>query len=264
MSGPIILKTKDEIARMRTSGRILARIMREVSKVVRPGIRTSEINDAAINAMEQNGAKSSFLGYSPWGKTPYPAVICVSVEKQVVHGLPGRRKLAEGEIVSLDCGVHVDGFHADMAVTLPVGEISPEKTRLIETCRSALWAGLRAIRPGVVLSDVARAIQAASGSYGIVSGYGGHGIGRALHESPFVPNRIDQEFEDVLLNSGLVLALEPMLNLRGASTKEDRDGWTVVTSDGSPSAHWEHTVAVTDDGFEVLTVDEPFYFPNTK
>lgn len=257
MSGPIVIKTKDEIARMRTSGRILARIMREVSKVVRPGIRTSEINDAAVSAMERSGARSSFLGYSPWGKTPYPAVICVSVEKQVVHGLPGRRKLVAGEIVSLDCGVHVDGFHADMAITLPVGEISAEKAKLIETCRSALWAGLHAIRPGVMLSDIANAIQAASGNYGIVSGYGGHGIGRALHESPFVPNRTDQEFENVKLSSGMVLALEPMLNLRGAATKEDRDGWTVVTADGSPSAHWEHTVAVVDDGFEVLTVEEP-------
>lgn len=254
----MILKTKDEIARMRSCGRALSQVLREVSAAVAPGVSTRAFDSVARAAMKNCGVKSSFLDYAPWGKRPYPAVICVSVDSQVVHGIPGDRKLVEGEIVSLDCGVSLDGFHADMAVTLPVGRISEEKRRLIDTCRTALWAGIREVRAGALLSDVARGIQRASKGYGPVSGYGGHGIGRSLHEPPFVPNHIHQPFKDVRISEGSVLALEPMLNLGDGAVRETEDGWTVVTADGSASAHFEHTVAVVDGRFEVLTLDEVF------
>jgi methionyl aminopeptidase len=251
------IKTKDQIARMRGAGRILARIMREVSGIVRPGIRTSEIDDAARAATETLGVKSSFIGYGPWGKRPYPAAICVSIDSQVVHGIPGNRKIKDGELVSLDCGVSLDGWHADMAVTVAAGAVSPAKAKLADVCYAALSAGIDAVCPGASLRDIAMAIELASGSrYGIVVGYGGHGIGAALHEPPFVPNCLGQKFDDMRLREGHVLALEPMLNLGSPATCEDKDGWTVVTVDGKPSAHFEHTVAVVEGGHEILTVED--------
>lgn len=248
-----ILKTRSEITAMRTSGQVLNKVMAAAIAAARPGVKTYEIDEAAREAMKRYGATSSFLRYAPWGKRPYPAVICVSVNEQVVHGIPGDRVLAHGDIVSLDCGVVVGGFHADMAVTIPVGDISLEKRRLIETCSEALWAGVRQMRPGAMLSDIARAIESASRPYGVVVGFGGHGVGRELHEPPFVPNTLSQPFQDVILTNGVVLALEPMLNLGTSDVMELDDEWTVVTADGLPSAHFEHTVAVVDDKFEVLT-----------
>jgi methionyl aminopeptidase len=255
VNGGPILKTRDEIACMRASGLALAGVLREVSAVVRPGLRTRELDEAARASMEKRGVKSSFLGYGPWGKPAYPAVICISVDDEVVHGIPGERELREGEIVSLDCGVKLGPWHADMAVTLPVGQITERKRRLIDTCRSALWAGIREMRAGATLGAVGQAIQKASKGYGVVAGYGGHGIGRALHEPPFVPNRLDQPFENIVLQDGVVLALEPMLNLGGPEVREKPDQWTVVTADGLASAHFEHTVAVVDGKFEVLTLE---------
>lgn len=251
-----ILKTRAEISAMRSAGRVLNKVMSAAVASVRPGIKTAEIDAVARKAMRINGATSSFLGYAPWGKRPYPAVICVSVNEHVVHGIPGERTLLPGDIVSLDCGVVVDGFHADMAVTVPVGEVEPRVMRLVEACSAALWAGIRQMRPGVMLSDLARAIESASRPYGIVIGFGGHGIGRELHEPPFVPNALGQPFQDMILTNGVVLALEPMLNLGTASVVDLDDDWTVATADGLPSAHFEHTVAIVDDRFEVMTAGD--------
>jgi methionyl aminopeptidase len=258
------VKSKSEVDRMRASGRAVATVLTEVGALVRPGVTTGDLNEAARAAMDRLGVKPSFLRYAPNGRDPYPAVLCVSVDSQVVHGIPGRCSyragktldvpLREGEIVSLDCGVVLDGFHGDSAITLPVGEVSDAKRKLMDACRSALWAGIRAMRPGATLVSVVAAIERASKGYGNVAQYGGHGIGRRLHEPPFVPNRTDSSFDNYVLSEGYVLALEPMLNLGDAAVYEATDGWTVMTADGSASAHFEHTVAVTKDGFEVLTL----------
>lgn len=274
-SRQIVYKTDRELERMRTAGRMVAEVLALLRSMVKPGVTTGDLNEAAHAKMNELGGKPSFLGYVV-GNKAYPAVICVSVDDEVVHGIPGRcmyrgrltpdRVLEEGSIVSIDCGVIYQGYHGDSAVTLPVGKVKPEVEELLSVCRDALWAGIRTVRPGARLSDLAKAIEGEvrrreteqTGRYGIVEEYVGHGIGTKLHEDPQVPNFFSPALlrNDLVLKKGLVIAIEPMVNLGTHKTRTLSDGWTVVTKDKKPSAHFEHTVAVTDDGFEVFTLRE--------
>jgi methionyl aminopeptidase len=222
-----------------------------VAAAVQPGVTTRELDRIAEDSIRAQGAVPSFLGYRG-----YPASLCVSVDDEVVHGIPGRRRLREGQIVSLDLGALVDGFHGDIAVTVPVGTVSPELMALVRVTAEALERGIRAVRPGRHLEEVSAAIQryVEKHGYSVVRDFAGHGVGRALHEDPQVPNFVERRNGGrVLLRPGMTLAIEPMVNMGTPEVVVDPDGWTVRTKDGKPSAHFEHTVAVTEDGVEVLT-----------
>jgi methionyl aminopeptidase len=246
----IIVKNRAEIATMRRAGEVVAAAIAATRDAVRPGATTADLDAVAAKVIEGRGAKPSFLGYRGFPKT-----ICTSVNDEIVHGIPGGRVLNEGDLVKLDVGAVVDGFHADSAVTIAVGEPSPEATKLIEATERALWAGLAEARAGRRLGDVGAAVQtvAEGAGFSVVREYVGHGIGRAMHEEPQVPNYGDPG-HGIKLKVGHVLAVEPMVNLGGAETQLNEDGWTVVTADGRLSAHFEHSIAVTEDGPEVLTV----------
>ena len=245
----ILLKSEREIRCMREAGRIVALALDAVGKVVEPGITTQELDELARRTIVEHGAKPAFKGL--YG---FPANICVSVNCEVVHGIPGSRKLAEGDIVSVDCGAEIDGFNGDSAITIPVGKVSPEIARLIEETRNALYKGIELAVAGNRVGAISHAIQtyAEKAGFGVVREYVGHGIGRSMHEEPEVPNF---GFADrgPLLKAGMVLAIEPMINLGTRAVKSTDDGWTVVTRDGKPSAHFEHTVAIMPDGPEILT-----------
>lgn len=245
----ILLKSEREIRCMREAGRIVALALDAVGKVVEPGITTQELDEIARRTITEQGARPAFKGL--YG---YPAHICVSVNCEVVHGIPGSRKLAEGDIVSVDCGAEINGFNGDSAITFPVGKVSPEIARLIEETRNALYKGIEQALVGNKVGAISHAIQtyAENAGYGVVRDYVGHGIGRSMHEDPEVPNF---GFADrgPALKPGMVLAIEPMINLGTGAVKNMDDGWTVVTRDGRPSAHFEHTVAITPDGPEILT-----------
>ena len=245
----ILLKSEREIRCMREAGRIVALALDAVGKVVEPGITTQELDEVARRTIIEHGAKPAFKGL--YG---FPANICVSVNCEVVHGIPGSRKLAEGDIVSVDCGAEIDGFNGDSAITIPVGNVSPEIARLIEETRNALYKGIEQAVAGNKVGAISHAVQtyAEKAGFGVVREYVGHGIGRSMHEEPEVPNF---GFADrgPLLKAGMVLAIEPMINLGARAVKSTDDGWTVVTRDGKPSAHFEHTVAIMPDGPEILT-----------
>ncbi len=248
----IILKGPNEIATMRRAGEVVAAAIAATRAAVRPGVTTAELDHVAAREIAARGAAPSFLGYRGFPKT-----ICTSVNEEIVHGIPGDRPVVEGDLVKLDVGAIVDGFHADSAVTIPVGEPSPEALKLIETTERALWAGLAEAREGHRLGDVGAAVQtvAEGAGFSVVREYVGHGIGRSLHEEPPVPN-YGSPGKGYKLTEGIVLAIEPMVNLGGYETRLLEDDWTVVTKDGSLSAHFEHTVAVTADGPWVLTDPE--------
>ena len=245
----ILLKSEREIRCMREAGRIVALALDAVGKVVEPGITTQELDEVARRTIIEHGARPAFKGL--YG---FPANICVSVNCEVVHGIPGSRKLAEGDIVSVDCGAEIGGYNGDSAITIPVGKISPEIARLIEETRNALYKGIEQAVLGNKVGAISHAIQtyAEKAGFGVVREYVGHGIGRLMHEDPEVPNF---GFADrgPLLKAGMVLAIEPMINLGTRAVKSTDDGWTVVTRDGKPSAHFEHTVAIMPDGPEILT-----------
>ena len=245
----ILLKSEREIRCMREAGRIVALALDAVGKVVEPGITTQELDEVARRTIVEHGARPAFKGL--YG---FPANICVSVNCEVVHGIPGSRKLAEGDIVSVDCGAEIDGFKGDSAITIPVGIVSPEIARLIEETRNALYKGIEQAIAGNRVGAISHAVQtyAEKAGFGVVREYVGHGIGRSMHEEPEVPNF---GFADrgPLLKAGMVLAIEPMINLGARAVKSTDDGWTVVTRDGKPSAHFEHTVAIMPDGPEILT-----------
>lgn len=245
----ILLKSEREIRCMREAGRIVALALDAVGKVVEPGITTQELDEVARRTIVEHGAIPAFKGL--YG---FPANICVSVNCEVVHGIPGSRKLAEGDIVSVDCGAEIDGFNGDSAITIPVGIVSPEIARLIEETRNALYKGIEQAIAGNRVGAISHAVQtyAEKAGFGVVREYVGHGIGRSMHEEPEVPNF---GFADrgPLLKAGMVLAIEPMINLGARAVKSTDDGWTVVTRDGKPSAHFEHTVAIMPDGPEILT-----------
>lgn len=245
----IILKSPREITQMRGAGRVVAAVLEEVGKKVRPGITTAELDDIAVSEVKKRGVEASFKGYRG-----FPASICTSVNEEVVHGIPGSRVLQEGEIISLDFGALMNGFHGDAAVTVGVGKISTEAQKIIDATRGALQAGIAAARIGARLGDVSAAIQsyAEARGFSVVREYVGHGIGRELHEDPQVPN-FGVTGEGPVLQKGMTMALEPMLNAGGWRTRVAEDKWTVVTADGRLSAHFEHTIVIDENGPGILT-----------
>ncbi len=246
----IIIKSDREIAIMRQAGRIVANILGVIGEQVRPGMKTKELDVIAARELEKLGAKSSFKGYHG-----FPANLCVSVNDEIVHGIPGEKVLYEGDIVSLDFGAIFEGFQGDAAVTVGVGEISSQAEQLMETTEDVLRAGIAAAYPGARLGDISAAIQdcAESKGYSVVREYTGHGIGREMHEEPQIPN-FGSPGAGPVLKKGMTLALEPMVNIGGWRTRLGNDHWVVSTADGSLSAHFEHTIAITSDGPEVLTI----------
>jgi methionyl aminopeptidase len=245
----VTLKTTEQIAKMREAGAIVAAMLAATRDAVKPGVTTLELDRIAADVLGRAGAVSSFLGY--FG---YPATICTSVNEQIVHGIPSKRKLKEGDIVGIDAGAIVDGWHADAAITVPVGRISAEARRLIDVTRDALVRGIGAATVGNRLGDIGAAVQgyAESQGFSVVRNYVGHGIGRAMHEDPQVPNYGTADLGRVI-KEGLCIAIEPMVNIGGPETRTLGDQWTVVTADRSLSAHFEHTLACTAAGPIVLT-----------
>lgn len=234
---------------MRRAGRVVAEMHSAIRAALVPGTTLAQLDDIGREVLARRGARSNFLGYHG-----YPAVICASVNDVVVHGIPGGRQLADGDIVSIDCGAVVDGYHGDAAFTAGVGDVDDEAQRLIDVARRALDAGIDQLVPGARLGDLGAAVQAVveGAGFSVVRGYVGHGIGTAMHEPPEVPNH-GRRGRGRRVDAGDVLAVEPMACAGRGATRVLEDGWTVVTVDGSWAAHWEHTVAVTGDGPEVLT-----------
>ena len=250
----IVSKSPEEIAAMRKAGRIVALVLGKLVQEIRPGIKTKELEDVCIRELTKHKAKSSFKGYRG-----YPAHLCVSINEEVVHGIPGERLLQEGDIVSLDFGAIYNGLQGDAAVTVGVGKISPKAQKLIDVTEGALEAGIAAARHKAHLGDVSAAIQAYAESRGfsVVREYSGHGIGYAMHEEPQIPN-FGHPRRGPVLRNGMTMALEPMVNIGGWKTRVKADEWTVVTADGSLSAHFEHTIAICDEKADVLTRLDPF------
>lgn len=246
---PIIVKSDEEIAIMRQAGRIVAEVLAILRDAVRPGIVELELDRIVREEFARRGCTPTFLGYHG-----YPATVCVSVNDEIVHGIPGKRVIREGDIVSIDLGATYRGFVADAAITVGVGRISPEKQKLIRVTEGALYAGIRAARAGRRLGEISHAIESAIAphGFGIVREYVGHGVGRDMHEDPQVPNYGPPDRGPVL-KKGMVLALEPMVTLGDWRTRRHNDNWTVSTLDGSLAAHFEHTIAITDGEAEVLT-----------
>ena len=246
----IQIKSAAEIEKMRRSGIALRQVHEAVKAVVKPGATTMDLEQAALKKIEELGAKSAFKGYHG-----YPAALCTSVNHQVIHGIPSERAvLKEGDIVSVDCGVVIDGFYSDCAMTYPVGTISAEAQKLLRVTEASLYAAIDKAVAGGRLFDIGNAVQTMceAEGYGVVREFVGHGIGRSMHEDPQVPNYGDPG-KGPRLKAGMVLAIEPMINAGKADVKVLEDGWTAVTVDGSLSAHFEHTVAITKDGPLILT-----------
>jgi methionyl aminopeptidase len=245
-----MIRSSDEIAKMRRAGRVVAEMHAATRAAAKPGVTTAELDRVAAEVIERRGARSNFLHYRG-----FPAVICTSPNDMIVHGIPDGYVLAEGDILSVDCGAIVEGYHGDAAFTMGIGEISPEAARLLEVTERSLWAGIEQLRPGNRLHRVGEAVQkvAEAAGYSVVREYVGHAIGTAMHEDPQVPNYWPGT-PGPTLKPGMVFAVEPMVNAGGPATVLLDDGWSVVTADGSLSAHFEHTIAVTADGPEVLTV----------
>jgi methionyl aminopeptidase len=246
----IQLKSQAEVAKMRAAGLVVGETLAALRAAVAPGVTPLDLNAIAEAEIRSRGAVPSFLGYQG-----FPATICVSVNDEIVHGIPGDRPLGAGDVVSIDCGAILDGWHGDSAITVGVGPLSIEVAELLAACEDSLWAGIAAMRSGGRLRDIGTAVERsvrAAGGYGIVQEYGGHGIGTEMHQEPHVLNYRTRHRGPKLV-PGLVLAVEPMINLGGAEAVMLDDGWTVKTADGSWSAHFEHSIAVTPDGPWVLT-----------
>ncbi|WP_019852839.1 type I methionyl aminopeptidase [Actinopolyspora mortivallis] len=252
----IEVKTKGEIEAMRASGLVVARALAAVTERARPGVSTAELDSVAESVIREAGAVPSFKGYHG-----FPGSICASVNEKVVHGIPSEQEvLADGDLISVDCGAILDGWHGDSAVTIPVGSVSARDRALSAATERAMWAGIDQMVAGNRLTDISHAVESAARAaassdgtdYGIIAEYGGHGIGTRMHMEPFLPN-LGRPGKGPKLREGMALAVEPMLTLGPPDTEELDDEWTVVTLDGSRAAHWEHTVAVTADGPWVLT-----------
>ena len=245
-----ILKSSDEIAIMRQAGKILATILQKLKDEVKPGVKMRRLDSVAAKELKKYGAKASFKGYRG-----FPAYLCVSVNDEIVHGIPDERCLNEGDIVSLDFGVNFKGFHSDSAITIGVGKISPQAQELLTVTEAALMAGIGAAHSGAHLGDVSASIQnyAEARGMSVIREYSGHGIGRDLHEDPLVPN-FGFHGKGPLLQKGMTMALEPMLAVGNWMTRLSDNQWTVFTADGSLSAHFEHTIAIGDDESEILTI----------
>jgi methionyl aminopeptidase len=245
-----VRRTPEEIAKMRRAGKVVAEMHEATRAAARPGVSTAELDAVAREVLDRRGARSNFLNYRG-----FPATICTSPNDMIVHGIPGAYVLDEGDILSIDCGAIVEGYHGDAAFTMAVGQVSPEAARLIEVTERSLWAGIEQLRPGRRLHEVGRAVQdvAEAAGFSVVREYVGHAIGTAMHEEPQVPNYWPGNGGPVL-KPGMVFAVEPMVNAGSAATRLLEDGWSVVTADGRLSAHFEHTIAVTENGPEVLTL----------
>ncbi|MER6811769.1 type I methionyl aminopeptidase [Actinomadura nitritigenes] len=247
----IQVKTPEQIERMRAAGLLVGRTLEVLREAVKPGISTLDLDAIAERHIRDHGGVPSFLGYHGFTGT-----ICASINEEIVHGIPRPDKiLRDGDVISLDCGAIVDGWHGDAAITVPVGEVDDELRRLLEVTETSLWHGLAAGKAGARLTDMSHAIEShirSQGSYGIVEGYGGHGIGTEMHMDPLIPNH-GAPGHGPELEVGMCFAVEPMVNLGTKETEELDDGWTVITTDGRASAHFEHTFAVTPDGPRVLT-----------
>lgn len=252
----IAYRSKTEIEGLRRAGRAVADILSMLRGAVRPGVTTGELDALAREELAKRGAVSNFEGYAPRkGIPPYPGVICASVNQEVVHGIPGKRVLHEGDLLSIDFGLVLDGWHGDSATTVPVGSVSPKAQRLLDVTQEALRRGIAQARPGKRVFDISRAVQSyvEGEGFSLVREYSGHGIGRALHEDPSVPNVVERGLPNPLLRPGMVMCIEPMVNTGGPDVHELRDHWTVVTDDGEYSAHFEHMVAITTGEPDVLT-----------
>ena len=245
----VILKQPDEIEKARVSSRIVAEVLSVLRERIKPGVTTRELDKIAEGVTEKRGAKPAFKGYRG-----YPYSLCTSVNEEVVHGMPSVRVLKEGDIVGLDFGVCCQGFYGDAAITLPVGRVSEEATRLMRVTEQSLYAAIDQASSGNRLGDISAAVQetAESAGYSVVRDFVGHGIGRNLHEDPQIPN-FGKKGRGIELQTGMILAIEPMVNAGRYRVKILPDGWTVITADGSLSAHFEHSVAITDNGPEILS-----------
>ncbi|HEY1634255.1 MAG TPA: type I methionyl aminopeptidase [Acidimicrobiales bacterium] len=243
-------RSAEEIAKMRLAGRIVAEMHDRTRAAARPGATTADLDAVAVEVLERRGARSNFLNYHG-----FPAVICTSPNDMIVHGIPGDYRLAEGDILSIDCGAIVEGYHADAAFTMGIGGVTPEDEALMEVTEQSLRAGIDQMKDGNRLNDIGRAVQAVveKAGFSVVREYVGHAIGTAMHEEPQVPNYWPGS-PGPKLKVGNVFAVEPMVNAGSAGTRLLGDGWSVVTADGRRSAHFEHSIAITDDGPEVLTV----------
>ncbi len=252
----IVLKTSEQIERIRRSGRIVRKVLDRLEEMICPGLTTEELNGEAERLTADRSAQCLFKGV-PGRGGPFPASLCASLNEQVVHGIPGKRQIREGDIVSIDFGVKLDGWCGDAAETFVVGKVDKQVQRLVDVTRNTLALAVEKTRPGEKWSNVARAMQdyVESEGFSVVREFVGHGIGAKMHEDPKVPNFCSRELEgrDILLKEGMVLAVEPMVNMGGAEVTVDADGWTVLTKDRLPSAHFEHTLAVTSEGVDVLT-----------
>jgi methionyl aminopeptidase len=246
----VLRKTASQIGLMRRAGAVVAEMHEACARAAVPGATTADLDRAAHDVLDLRHARSNFLGYHG-----FPAVACISPNEVIVHGIPGPRVLHEGDIVSIDCGAIIEGWHADAAITVPVGEVDAESQRLMDVTRAALQSAIAATVAGNRLGDIGAAAEAPvnRAGFGVVREYVGHGIGTAMHEDPDVPN-YGPGGRGLKLKAGLVLAIEPMVTAGRATTHTLDDGWTVVTADGSRAAHFEHTVAITENGPEILTV----------
>lgn len=249
----ITIKSRREFAKMAVAGAAVAAVHQAVREAARPGVSLAELDAVGARVIEDRHCTPSFLGYLG----SYPATLCLSPNDVIVHGIPGDYRLREGDILSVDAGAIYEGFHGDAAFTMPIGEVSSAVQRLIDATEEAMWAGIRKVHKGSRLGDIGSAISSVGASYGfgVVEEYVGHGIGRQMHEEPQVPN-YGEPGKGLKLRTGMALCIEPMFNLGRRQTRVDPDGWTVRTADGSLSAHWEHTVAITPDGPRVLTAGE--------
>ncbi len=247
---PIVVKSRDEIAIMRQAGRVVAEVLQLLVERLRPGIVEKELDEIVRREFARRGVEPTFLGYHG-----YPATVCVSVNDEIVHGIPGNREIQDGDVVSIDLGCTYKGFVADAALTVGVGNVSPEAQRLIDVTREALARGIAAARAGARVGAIGHAVQSyvESQGFSVVREYVGHGVGRQMHEDPQVPNYGSPD-TGPLLRPGMVIAIEPMVNAGDWRTKRDSDNWTVRTADGSLSAHFEHTLAITEGDAEVLTL----------
>jgi methionyl aminopeptidase len=246
----VVLKSSQEIEKMRNAGKIVREVLELVRSKVKPGATTYDLERAAEARLSELGVKAAFKGYHG-----FPCVLCTSVNSEVVHGIPSpKRVLKEGDIVSVDCGVVVDGYYGDAAITVPVGAIDSKAAKLLKVTEESLKAGIAAVRPGATLGDVGAAVQGVveGGGFSVVRDFVGHGIGVAMHEDPQVPN-FGEAGRGMKLRAGMVLAIEPMVNAGAPDVRVLEDGWTAVAKDGSMSAHFEHTVAVTANGARILT-----------
>jgi methionyl aminopeptidase len=252
----ISIKTKEELETMRRAGKLLAEVMVELGKIVRPGINTWQVDQLAEKLILARGAEPAFKGYGD-KKNPFPATICASVNNEIVHGIPNENKiLNEGDIFKIDIGLKIDGYFSDMARTFAVGKISAEAQKLIEVTEKTFWQGVKLLKDGVYLSEFSKKAQqvAEKAGFSVVRDLTGHGIGRNLHEEPQVLNYFEPFARDVKLQKGMVLAFEPMINAGGYQTILGKDGWVFQTADGKLSAHYENTVIITQKGVEVITM----------